>query len=69
MYLRLPEACLYRCAGEDPPLDRLRAAMRLVNNHKAVVRFAARGCGSPGPASSLSAPQRPDSQAWRRLLA
>ena len=48
MYLRLPEACLYRCAGEDPPLDRLRAAMRLVNNHKAVVRFAARGCGSPG---------------------
>ncbi len=22
--------------------------MRLVNNHKAVVRFAARGCGSPG---------------------
>lgn len=35
-------------AGEDPPLDRLRAAMRLVSNHEAVVRFAARGCGSPG---------------------
>ena len=35
-------------AGEDPPLDRLRAAARLVENHEAVARFAARGCGSPG---------------------
>lgn len=35
-------------AGEDPALDRLRAAARLVGNHGAVVRFAARGCGQPG---------------------
>jgi hypothetical protein len=35
-------------AGEDPALDRLRAATRLVENREAVVRFAARGCGRPG---------------------
>lgn len=35
-------------AGENPPLDRLRAAARLVDNHEAVARFAARGCGSQG---------------------
>ena len=29
-------------------MDRLRAAMRLIENHKAVVRFAARGCGAEG---------------------
>ena len=34
--------------GEDPPLDTLRAAARLVGNHEAVARFAARGCGRPG---------------------
>ncbi|CAL8471991.1 g11533 [Coccomyxa elongata] len=34
--------------GENPVLDRLRAAARLVGNHEAVVRFAARGCGKPG---------------------
>lgn len=37
-----------RVTGEDPPLDRLRAAARLVGNHEAVARFAARGCGSEG---------------------
>ena len=35
-------------AGEDPPLDRLRAAAQLVGNHGAVTRFAARGCGREG---------------------
>ncbi len=35
-------------AGEDPPRDRLRAAARLVGNHEAVTRFAARGCGREG---------------------
>ncbi|KAK9819179.1 hypothetical protein WJX81_001160 [Elliptochloris bilobata] len=34
--------------GEDPPVDTLRAAARLVGNHAAVTRFAARGCGRPG---------------------
>ena len=29
-------------------IDRLRAASRLVENHEAVVRFAARGCGKAG---------------------
>lgn len=35
-------------AGEDPLLDRLRAAAQLVGNHGAVTRFAARGCGREG---------------------
>ena len=38
-------ACI---AGENPAVDRLRAAHRLVENHEAVVKFAARGCGQPG---------------------
>ena len=36
------------CAGEAPELDRLRAAHRLVENHEAVVKFAARACGQEG---------------------
>ena len=56
-------------AGEDPPLDRLRAAARLVDNHEAVARFAARGLRLAGAAARLGASQRPDSQARRRLLA
>ena len=35
-------------AGEDPDMDRLRAVQRLVNNHEAVAKFAARGCGQQG---------------------
>ena len=34
--------------GEDPPADRLRAAARLVGNHVAVTKFAARGSAPPG---------------------
>eukprot|EP00891_Asterochloris_glomerata_P004643 jgi/Astpho2/4643/e_gw1.00067.117.1_t len=34
--------------GEQPERDRLQAATRLVSNHEAVVRFAARGCGQRG---------------------
>ena len=32
-------------AGEDIDRDKLRAAARLVDNHEAVTKFAARGCG------------------------
>ena len=35
-------------AGEDSERDRLKAAARLVDNSKAVVKFAARGCGKVG---------------------
>ncbi len=35
-------------AGEHPDLDKLRAVHRLVENHEAVVKFAARGCGQQG---------------------
>lgn len=34
--------------GEAPESDRARAAYRLVKNHAAVARFAARGAGQPG---------------------
>lgn len=41
--------------GEDPNRDKLEAAARLVGNHEAVVRFALRGPGKPGP-QPVSAP-------------
>ncbi|KAL3157857.1 hypothetical protein ABBQ32_012271 [Trebouxia sp. C0010 RCD-2024] len=34
--------------GEEPEMDRLRAVQRLVENHEAVTKFAARGCGQQG---------------------
>jgi hypothetical protein len=34
--------------GDNPPVDRLEAAARLVANHKAVTKFALRGPGKPG---------------------
>ncbi|PNW88790.1 hypothetical protein CHLRE_01g044700v5 [Chlamydomonas reinhardtii] len=37
------------CPGDNPPVDRLEAAAKLVRNHDAVVRFALRGPGQPGP--------------------
>lgn len=41
--------------GEQPQLDRLQAAARLVSNHDAVGRFALRGAGRPG-SRPVSAP-------------
>jgi hypothetical protein len=35
--------------GDNPPHDRALAAFRLVNNHTAVTKFAARGAGQKGP--------------------
>ncbi|KAK9811254.1 hypothetical protein WJX72_000670 [[Myrmecia] bisecta] len=35
--------------GDKPEQDRVEAAARLVRNHVNVVKFAARGCGAPGP--------------------
>eukprot|EP01025_Chloroclados_australasicus_P018932 TRINITY_DN2011_c0_g1_i1.p1 TRINITY_DN2011_c0_g1~~TRINITY_DN2011_c0_g1_i1.p1 ORF type:complete len:511 (-),score=60.95 TRINITY_DN2011_c0_g1_i1:294-1826(-) len=41
--------------GENQEIDTLQAAENLVNNHEAVIRFAARGCGQAGP-RPVSAP-------------
>jgi len=60
--LPLPDsdaACLEPFAlspnGSDARAARREAAERLVHNHKAIARFAARGAGSPGP-KPVSAP-------------
>ena len=34
--------------GEQPERDRLQAAAKLISNHEAVTKFAARGCGEMG---------------------
>lgn len=41
--------------GERPEMDRVEAAAKLVGNHDAVTRFAARGCGKAG-ARPVAAP-------------
>ena len=41
--------------GDDAPVDTTRAAARLIRNHEAVARFAARGAGADG-ARPVSAP-------------
>lgn len=41
--------------GDNPPVDRFMAASKLIENNKAVVRFALRGVGSPG-ARPVTAP-------------
>ena len=40
--------------GEDPPVDRLQAAAKLVGNHENVVKFALRAVGQPGDKPSRS---------------
>ncbi|GFR39728.1 hypothetical protein Agub_g209 [Astrephomene gubernaculifera] len=56
--------------GEEPPRDRLEAAARLVGNHEAVVRFALRGPGRPGPRPVLAPLSDPSAQPalehWRQ---
>lgn len=44
------------CGPESPQKDRAAAAARLVSNHAAVVRFAARGCGARGPRPVMAGP-------------
>ena len=46
VYLAAPCVCFI--PGESPELDKLRAVHRLVENHEAVTKFAARGCGQQG---------------------
>eukprot|EP00878_Enallax_costatus_P017108 GHUV01017963.1.p1 GENE.GHUV01017963.1~~GHUV01017963.1.p1 ORF type:complete len:518 (+),score=110.16 GHUV01017963.1:223-1554(+) len=41
--------------GENPPVDKLQAAARVVVYHDAIVKFALRGAGQPGP-RPVSAP-------------
>lgn len=47
---------------EDERLDRLRAATRLIDNHEAVVRFAARGCGTEGNPPVMAPLSDPNAQ-------
>lgn len=47
--LHVSQPCLpASSSGESPELDKLRAVHRLVENHEAVAKFAARGCGQQG---------------------
>lgn len=43
------EQCFQSPADQDFERDALRAGYRLVSNHEAVVKFALRGPGQPGP--------------------
>ena len=43
-----PESPEPSWTGESPELDRLEAAAKIVSNHVAVTKFAARGCGTKG---------------------
>jgi glutathione S-transferase len=53
---------------EDPPVDRLRAAVRLISNHEAVARFAARGCGSEGKPPVTAPLSDPNAQAGTQYI-